>query len=126
MRLLLFPFTDEGDEESNDSDTDQTVGDVIDEETEIIPTEVDEIGHLSKPGPVDEVANSPGNDEQQSEACVEIKRFTITDQVVYHSDDCNQGDAHQQGNADRIFKIRKKTETAVSYTHLTLPTKRIV
>ena len=82
-----------------------------DEETEIIPTEVDEIGDLSEPGPVDEVANSPGDDEQQSEACVEIKGLTITDQVVYHSDDCNQGDAHQQGNADRIFKIRKKTET---------------
>ena len=93
--MLLFPFTDEGDEESNDSDTDQTVGDVIDEETEIIPTKVDEIGDLSEPGSVDEVANGPRDDEQQSEACVEIKRLTITDQVVYHSDDCNQGDAHQ-------------------------------
>ena len=109
--LLLFPFTDEGDEESDDSDADQTVSDVIDEKTEIIPTEVDEICDLSEPGPVDEVANGPRDDEQQSEACVEIKRLTITDQVVYHSDDCNQGDAHQQGNADRIFKIRKKTET---------------
>ena len=80
--MLLFAFTEESDEESDDSDADQTVSDVIDEETEIIPTEVDEIGHLSEPGPVDEVANGPGDDEQQSEACVEIKRVTKTDQVV--------------------------------------------
>ena len=80
--MLLFPFTDEGDEESDDSDADQTVSDVIDEKTEIIPTEVDEIGHLPEPGPVDEVANGPRDDEQQSEACVEIKGLTITDQVV--------------------------------------------
>jgi hypothetical protein len=111
LKLLLFPFTDEGNEESDDSDADQTVSDVIDEETEIIPTEVDEIGHLPEPGPVYEVTNGPRDDEQQSEACVEIKGLTITDQVVYHSNDCNKGDAHQQGNADRIFKIRKKTET---------------
>ena len=45
--MLLFPFTDEGDEESDDSDADQTVSDVIDEKTEIIPTEVDEIGSVS-------------------------------------------------------------------------------
>ena len=63
MKLLLFPFTDEGDEESDDSDADQTVSDVIDEETKIIPTEVDEIGHLSEPGPVEEIANCPGDDK---------------------------------------------------------------
>ena len=61
--MLLFPFTDEGDEESDNPDADQTVSDVIDEKTKIIPTEVDEIGHLSEPGPIDEVANGPGDDE---------------------------------------------------------------